>query len=408
MPPPALAFALEATCGEARAGWLTTPHGTVPTPCFMAVATLGGLKGVSVQQAEELGQRVLLANTYHLALRPGAEAVRALGGLHRFTGWRGPTLTDSGGYQVFSLASSRTITDEGVSFRNHLDGLELMLSPESSVRIQRQLGADMIMAFDECPAAAAGRPAIAAAVARSSAWLERSVAAWRAPRVDDVECGGERCQALYGIIQGGVEEDLRQRSAEHALTLDLPGYAIGGLAVGEGMQARHLVIDAVVPLLPPGRPRYLMGVGTPLDLLEAVVRGIDQFDCVLPTRMGRHGIAYTDDGPLRLKRAEYARDAGPIDPGTPSQASRVSRAYLHHLLKSGEHLGGSLLSLHNLAYYQRLMARMRAAIRAQALPAFAEQLRARYRELPPGEEDGVGETSQEPASSPTASSRRQR
>jgi queuine tRNA-ribosyltransferase len=369
-------FQLEAVDGLSRAGRITTAHGAVATPCFMAVATLGGFKGVTVQQAEELGQRVLLANTYHLALRPGPEAVRALGALHGFSGWRGPTLTDSGGYQVFSLAQNRTISDAGVSFRSHLDGQALMLTPHESIRIQRLIGADMIMAFDECPSSGATREVIQAAVSRTAAWLERSVEAWRAERCDAVTVGGARDQALYAIVQGGLERDLRERSLQDALRHDLPGYAIGGLAVGEGLRERSQVIEWVAPHLPAERPRYLMGVGTPLDLVEAVARGIDQFDCVLPTRMGRHGIAYTDQGPLRLKRAEFKMDPRMIAPGVPSQATRVSRGYLHHLLKSGEHLGGTLLSIHNLAYYQQLMARMRAAIRAQRF----EEFRGRFLE----------------------------
>jgi queuine tRNA-ribosyltransferase len=369
-----------ASDGQARAGVLRTPHGAVPTPCFMAVATLGGLKGVTTQQAEELGQGVLLANTYHLALRPGAEAVRALGGLHAFTGWRGPTLTDSGGYQVFSLAANRRISDDGVRFRNHLDGTELMLTPEESVRIQRLLGADMIMAFDECPAADAERSVVEACVRRTAAWLERSAAAWRAAEVAGVAHGGVAVQALYAIIQGGVHRDLREKSAADAFARDLPGYALGGLAVGETAAERLRVLDWIAPTMPIDKPRYLMGVGTPLDLVEAVARGIDQFDCVLPTRMGRHGIAYSDTGPLRLKRGEFTLDQRPIDERTPSQASRVSRGYLHHLLKSGEHLGGTLLSLHNLAYYRQLMARIRAAIRIGRFTAFAERFRSEYRD----------------------------
>lgn len=372
---PPVRFTLEATDGLARAGTLHTPHGDVATPTFMAVATGGALKGVTVQQAEELGQGVLLGNTYHLALRPGAEAVHALGGLHTFTGWRGPMLTDSGGYQVFSLAKQRTISEEGVRFHNHLDGGLLMLSPEESIRIQRHLGADIIMAFDECPPSKAPRAEVQAAVERTARWLARSVAAWRAEGP-----GGDRVQALYAIVQGGLHADLRQASARDALTHDLPGYAVGGLAVGEGLVERNQVLDATVPLLPAGKPRYLMGVGTPLDLVEAVARGIDQFDCVLPTRMGRHGIAYTDRGPFRAKRAEYATDRGPLDPDTPSQASRVSRAYLHHLLKTGEMVGGQLLSIHNLAYYRRLMARMRAAIRAGRFQQFVDGFRASYRD----------------------------
>ena len=371
-----LAFALIATDGAARAGILRTPHGAVPTPCFMAVATLGGLKGVTVQQAEELGQGVLLANTYHLALRPGPERVRELGGLHAFTGWRGPMLTDSGGYQVFSLAANRKISDEGVAFRSHLDGKAFLLTPEESIRIQRLLGADIIMAFDECPAADAAREAVEDCNRRTALWLGRSVVAWRAAGL----VGGEREQALYGIVQGGLHRDLREASLADAITYNLPGYAVGGLAVGEGAAQREQVLDWVVPRMPMDKPRYLMGVGTPTDLIEAVWRGIDQFDCVLPTRMGRHGIAYTDAGPLRIKRAEFAADARPIDQTTPSQASRLSRGYINHMMKSGEVLGGQLLSLHNLAYYRQLMARMRAAIRAKRFDAFRERFRATYRD----------------------------
>ncbi|GDY11960.1 queuine tRNA-ribosyltransferase [Planctomycetota bacterium] len=382
---PPVRFSLIASDGLARAGLLTTPHGSVPTPAFMAVATLGGLKGVTVQQAEEIGQGIVLGNTYHLALRPGAERVRRLGGLHRFTGWRGPMLTDSGGYQVFSLARNRTISDAGVRFRNHLDGGELMLTPEESLRIQRLLGADIVMAFDECPPHDADRAAVEACNRRTAAWLERSIAAWRAPG----GIGGAAEQALYPIVQGGLHRDLREASLADAMRHDLPGIALGGLAVGESFAERIQVLDWMAPVLPADRPRYLMGVGTPLDLVEAVARGIDQFDCVLPTRMGRHGIAYTDNGPMRLKRAEYAEDAAPID-ATPSAASRLSRGYLHHLLKAGEHLGGQLLSLHNLGYYRRLMARMRCAIRSGRFSVFAEQFRSGYRNDSPEEMAGDG------------------
>jgi queuine tRNA-ribosyltransferase len=370
-----VSITVHATDGAARAGTLHTPHGAVPTPCFMAVATLGGLKGVTVQQAEELGQGVVLGNTYHLALRPGAERVHELGGLHAFCGWRGPMLTDSGGYQVFSLAAQRKITDEGVWFRSHLDGTPFNLTPEESIRIQRLLGADIIMAFDECPPSDAPRAEVERACQRTAAWLARSVAAWRADGLPR----GAAVQALYGIVQGGLERDLRERSAADLLRHGLPGNAIGGLAVGESFADRNRVLDWVAPLLPADRPRYLMGVGTPLDLVEAVARGIDQFDCVLPTRMGRHGIAYTDHGPLRIKRAEFAADPRPLD-DTPSQAARVSRAYIHHLLKTGEHLGGQLLSLHNLAYYRRLMARMRAAIRAGRFAGFRDAFNASFKD----------------------------
>ncbi len=367
-------FSIDATDGSARAGTITTPHGIAHTPQFMAVATLGGLKGVTVDTAEAIGQEFLLANTYHLALRPGSKRVRTLGGLHTFCSWRGPMLTDSGGYQVFSLAANRTVDDDGVSFRSHLDGSALRLTPEESIRIQRELGADVIMAFDECPPSDAPRSEVERACARTAAWLERSVAAWRC----DGPYGGSGEQALYAIVQGGIHPDLRAASARDALRHDLPGHAVGGLAVGEGLAERNAVLDAVVPILPEHKPRYLMGVGTPLDLVEAVARGIDQFDCVLPTRMGRHGIAYTDDGPLRLKRAEHADDPRPIDAGTPGPAHRVSRGYINHLLKSGEILGGTLLSIHNLAYYRRLTARMRAAIRSGRFAAFAQGFRSRY------------------------------
>jgi queuine tRNA-ribosyltransferase len=372
----AVQFSLDATDGAARAGTLTTPHGSVATPCFMAVATLGGFKGVTVQQAEEIGQGIMLCNTYHLALRPGAERVQRLGGLHNFSGWRGPMLTDSGGYQVFSLAANRKITDDGVSFRSHLDGSAFHLTPEESIRIQRFLGADMIMAFDECPAADAPRPAIEACNRRTAAWLARSVQAWKAQGFP----GGINHQALYAIVQGGLHQDLRLASLNDALTHDLPGMALGGLAVGESFTDRLMVLDWMCPHMPVHKPRYLMGVGTPLDLVEAVWRGIDQFDCVLPTRMGRHGIAYTDQGPLRVKRLEYADDSRPIDDTTPSPASRISRAYIQHLLKSGEMLGGQLLSLHNMAYYQQLMKRMRQAIVEQRFGQFVTQFRATYRD----------------------------
>ena len=369
-----IGFRLDARDGRARAGILRTPHGEVATPLFMAVATCGGLKGVTAAQARALGQPLLLANTYHLALRPGHERVHRLGGLHRFAGFAGPWLTDSGGYQVFSLAANRTVDEDGVSFRSHLDGSALRLTPEHSIAIQRHLGADIIMAFDECPAGDAPREAVERAVGRTARWLERSAAAWRAGDGP----GGTATQGLYAIVQGGPFPDLRERSARDCLAHDLPGYALGGLAVGESADERHRVLDAVVPMLPEDRPRYLMGVGTPLDLVEAVARGIDQFDCVLPTRMGRHGIAYTDAGPLRLKRQEHAEDPRPIDEATPSEASTVPRGYLNHLLKAGEPLGGQLLSLHNLAYYQRLMSRLRTAILDGGFAAFAERFRAGY------------------------------
>jgi queuine tRNA-ribosyltransferase len=363
-------------CGEARVGILHTRRGSVATPCFMAVGTQGALKGITVAQARSVGQEVLLANTYHLALRPGAATVAALGGLHRFTGWPGPMLTDSGGYQVFSLATQRRIDEAGVHFRSHLDGRPLDLTPEESLRVQRLLGADIIMALDICPAATAGPDDQAAAVDRTHRWLARSIAAWE-DRTGDLP-GGRGEQALFGIVQGGTDPDLRRRSLAGSLVHDLPGWAIGGLAVGESAAARDAVLAAVVPSLPADRPRYLMGVGTPRDLVDAVARGVDLFDCVLPTRMGRHGVAYTDAGPLHLTREEYARDAGELDPTTPSPASGFARGYLRHLLKAGELLGGILVSLHNLAYYQGLLRRMRSAIAADRFPGFATAFREGY------------------------------
>ncbi|TVR47089.1 MAG: tRNA guanosine(34) transglycosylase Tgt [Planctomycetota bacterium] len=360
----------------ARCGQLHSPHGSVQTPAFMAVGTLGSLKGITVQQAEALGQEILLANTYHLALRPGAEVVHQLGGVHGLSGWRGPMLTDSGGYQVFSLADNRQLDESGVRFKSHLDGSTLHLTPEESIRVQRFLGADIIMAFDECPDLDASPDALRASIERTLRWLERSVQSWRDQQQGWP--GGAESQALFGIVQGGLDQELRHFSAKHTLAHELPGYAIGGLSVGESAYERNQVLDWVTPLLPADRPRYLMGVGTPLDLVEAVYRGIDLFDCVLPTRMGRHGIAYTDAGPLHLKRQQYRADARVIDEDTPSEASRVSRGTIRHLLHSGESLGGQLLGIHNLAYYQRLMRRVRTAIQRSEMGNFVENFRRTY------------------------------
>ena len=340
-----------------------TPHGDVQTPCFMAVGTQGGLKGVTMQQAEALGQGVILGNTYHLALRPGADLVAKLGGLHQFSGWRGPMLTDSGGYQVFSLADQRKIDEGGVRFRSHIDGKALLLSPETSIHTQQLLGADIIMAFDECPPADAPHDYQQNSLRRTLRWLERCKHQWL--NGDESLAGSSERQALFGIIQGGLHQDLRLFSAEHTMKANLPGIAIGGLSVGESAEERNRVLDWLAPVLPHDRPRYLMGVGTPLDVVEAVARGIDMFDCVLPTRMGRHAIAYTDDGPLRLLQSRHSDDPQAIDTETASDASRVSRAYLRHLFKAKESLAGSLVSQHNLAYYQRLMRRMQEAIRAR-------------------------------------------
>jgi queuine tRNA-ribosyltransferase len=351
----------------------------------MAVGTQAALKGISFREAQAAGCQIILGNTYHLALRPGPELIHEMGGLHQFTGWQGPMLTDSGGYQVFSLAENRKIDESGVRFRSHLDGAELHLTPEESIRIQRLVGADIIMAFDECPPSTADRITVAAAVGRTKRWLERSKEAWLTTS-DAATPRGASCQALYGINQGGLFRDLREQSLSDLLEADLPGYAIGGLAVGETAEERNMVLDWVAPHLPEHKARYLMGVGTPLDLVEAVARGCDQFDCVLPTRMGRHGIAYTDAGPRHLKRAIYARDPLPIDPTTPSPASDCSRAWLRHLFKCNEALAGITTALHNLAYYMRLMQRIREAITAGTFSDFAETFRATYDPKGPADE----------------------
>lgn len=362
--------------GRARQGSLLTPHGTITTPAFMAVGTLGSLKGITVQQAEACGQGILLANTYHLALRPGEDIVHHLGGVHGLSGWRGPMLTDSGGYQVFSLAEQRNINEDGVTFRSHIDGARIHLSPESSIRIQRFLGADMIMAFDECPPLDLEKPALRASIERTLRWLERCRQAW----MDSSNAWprGHQQQSLLGIVQGGLDEALRRFSLDETIRQNLPGYAIGGLSVGESAEQRNAVLDWIADDLPADKPRYLMGVGTPLDIVEAVYRGIDLFDCVLPTRMGRHGIAYTDRGPLHLKRQQYRNDRRPIDADTPSHAERLPRGTIRHLLQAGEHLAGQLISIHNIAYYQRLMRRLQAAISSGQLETFVEQFRDRY------------------------------
>ena len=382
-------MAIKWTClaqdGHARVGRLETPHGVVETPTFMAVGTQGALKGIPFQLAAEAGCSIVLGNTYHLALRPGPELINRLGGLHQFTNWQGPMLTDSGGYQVFSLAKRRKIDESGVRFKSHLDGAELHLTPEESIRIQRLLGADIIMAFDECPPSTADRETVGAAVGRTKRWLARSKEAWLAPETDELPRGASQ-QALYGINQGGLFQDMREQSLQDLIEADLPGNAIGGLAVGESADERNQVLDWVAPKLPQEKPRYLMGVGTPLDLVEAVWRGCDQFDCVLPTRMGRHGIAYTDQGPRHMKRLVYAEDPRPIDEDTPSPVSNMSRAWLRHLFKCDEPLAGVTAAIHNLAYYHRLMRRMREAITAGTFDDFVQTYRATYDTKDPADE----------------------
>jgi queuine tRNA-ribosyltransferase len=350
---------------SARAGRWQTPHGTIDTPVFMPVGTLGTVKGLLPSQLRDVGTQKVLANTYHLALRPGADVVEQLGGLHNFMDWPGPILTDSGGFQVFSLARLRRLDDTGCVFRSHIDGSTLELTPQRAVQIQEQLGADCIMCLDECPPSGESRDRILQAVNRTTLWA--SLCRDAQQRTD---------QALFGIVQGGVHADLRLRSAEALLKLDFPGYAIGGLSVGEPPPVMYEVLDATVPALPQDRPRYLMGVGRPEDILEAVCRGIDFFDCVMPTRNGRNGMAFTSRGPVRLRNAIHRRDESPLDAECDCPAcSRYSRAYLRHLFIAGEMLGPILLSLHNIAFYQRLVREMRdAVIDGQAAEFRAQQL----------------------------------
>ena len=328
----------------ARAGVLTTPHGPVPTPLFMPVATLASVKGVDIGRVRETGAGMVLANTYHLHLRPGEEIVERAGGLAAFMGWDGPTLTDSGGFQVFSLAAQVRVTEEAASFRSHLDGSPIELSPEAAMRIQERLGADVAMQLDHVVALPAERGVVADAMHRSLRWAERCLAAHRRPD-----------QAVFGIVQGGLEADLRQESAEGLRAMPFDGYAVGGLSVGEGTEAMVAALRATTPHLPIDGPRYLMGVGQPHDILEAVAAGIDMFDCVLPTRCGRNSLVYTLDGPLRLRNACHASDQRPLEEGCPCRACLHGRSYIRHLFLAGEMLGPILASIHNLTFYQRLM-----------------------------------------------------
>jgi len=368
-------FRLLARDGATRRGEIVTAHGPVATPAFMPVGTQATVKGLTPEQVRATGADILLGNTYHLMLRPGAERIAALGGLHTFMNWPHPILTDSGGFQVMSLSSLRKIDEQGVTFRSHLDGAMVELSPERAIEIQRLLGADIAMQLDECVALPAAHADLERAVQLSLRWAERCRRAF---------AGGGG--ALFGIVQGGDDLGLRRQSARGLTEIGFSGYAVGGLAVGEPQQVMLDVIEQVEPLLPSDRPRYLMGVGTPDDLIEAVARGMDMFDCVLPTRNGRHGIAFTRRGPVNLKNARHADDPRPLDEDSACPAARdFSRAYLHHLMKSGEMLGSVLLSAANLAYYQSLMAGMRAAIADGRFAAFRGESKALWErgDLPP-------------------------
>jgi queuine tRNA-ribosyltransferase len=363
-------FLIWAREGEARTGVIATPRGDIHTPAFMPVGTAGTVKALYVDQIRAAGADIILGNTYHLMLRPGAERVKRLGGLHQFMRWPHPILTDSGGFQVFSLAALRKMTEEGVSFQSHIDGSKHALTPERSIEIQADLlGADISMQLDECVGNPCEHRQAAEAMQLSARWGARSKAAF----------GDREAQALFGIVQGSTFPDLRRESVERLLEIGFDGYAIGGLAVGEGHEAMLATIEATAPLLPVERPRYLMGVGKPLDLLEAVARGVDMFDCVLPTRSGRHGQAWTWGGPISIKNARFAEDAAPLDEHSACPASsQYSKAYLHHLIKSGEHLGAMLLSWHNVAFFEALMARMRQAIEEGEFEAMRRELSARW------------------------------
>jgi len=357
-------FSLEARAGRARAGRLVTPHGALDTPAFMPVGTAGAVKAVTARDLGEVGARIVLANTYHLMLRPGDAVVAELGGLHGFTPWRGPWLTDSGGYQVMSLAKLRTLDEQGVTFRSHLDGTEHVLTPERSIEVQMNLGADVIMAFDECPMLPAPRDVVAAAAERTTRWAERSA---RAHRRSD--------QWLFGIVQGGVDAELRERSAREIVALGLPGHAIGGLAVGEAKPDTMRVVAQMDGLLPEEKPRYLMGVGTPGDLLEAVARGVDLFDCVLPTRNARNGQLFTRQGRVSIRNARYRADPRPPDPdcSCPTCAS-TSRAYLRHLHLAGEMAAATLMTVHNLFFYLDTLRNMRQSIVLGRFEEFREEI----------------------------------
>jgi queuine tRNA-ribosyltransferase len=362
-------FQIDAEDGQARTGCLATPRGDIQTPAFMPVGTAATVKAMLPEMVMGTGADIILGNTYHLMLRPGAERIARLGGLHKFMNWPKPILTDSGGFQVMSLAKLRKLTEEGVRFQSHVDGSTHMLSPEHSMEIQRLLGSDIVMAFDECTPYPATEDEARLSMELSMRWAERSKTAFGTPPK----------QALFGIVQGGTYPELRRLSAAALVDIGFDGYAVGGLAVGEGQELMFGTLDETVPALPRDRPRYLMGVGKPDDIVGAVMRGIDMFDCVLPTRSGRNGQAFTRRGPINLKNARHADDPRPLDEESDCPASRdYSRAYLHHLVKSNEILASILITWNNLAYYQTLMAELRAAIIAASLDEYCHNFNELY------------------------------
>ncbi|MBN8727456.1 MAG: tRNA guanosine(34) transglycosylase Tgt [Xanthomonadales bacterium] len=366
-------FQLLATDGQARRGRLAFPRGSIETPAFMPVGTYGTVKGMTPRDLEGIGAEIILGNTFHLFLRPGLDVIREFGGLHRFIGWERPILTDSGGFQVFSLAHKRKITEEGVTFASPVDGSRVFLSPEESMRIQHVLDSDVVMIFDECTPYPATEPVARESMELSLRWALRSRRAF-----DQLE----NRNALFGIVQGGVHESLRRRSAEGLVNIGFDGYAIGGLAVGEPEAERNAMLDFTVPLLPAERPRYLMGVGRPEDIVAAVCRGVDMFDCVMPTRNARNAHLFTRHGTLRIRNAKFEHDTRPLDEACACYTCRsgFSRAYLRHLDRCGEMLGPMLATIHNLHYYQELMADLRAAIAGGRLEAFVEEFAALRRD----------------------------
>ncbi|MFK3891196.1 tRNA guanosine(34) transglycosylase Tgt [Sphingomonas sp. NPDC079357] len=373
------AFAISATDGAARTGTITMQRGTIRTPAFMPVGTAATVKAMKPADVERAGADIILGNTYHLMLRPGAERVARLGGLHRFMGWEKPILTDSGGYQVMSLSALTKRSEEGVAFASHLDGTRHMISPERSIEIQRLLGSNIVMAFDELVPTTSTREVQAAAMERSMRWAQRSR--------DAFDSGGDHAanNAIFGIQQGALDQGLRKASADALIDIGFDGYAIGGLAVGEGQAAMFGCLDFATGQLPADQPRYLMGVGKPTDIVGAVERGVDMFDCVMPTRSGRTGQAFTRAGPINIRNARFAEDQGPLDPECACAVCTTwTRAYVHHLVRAGEMLGAMLMTEHNIAFYEALMADLRAAIVEGRLAAFANDFRARY-DAPKGE-----------------------
>jgi queuine tRNA-ribosyltransferase len=390
--PPVLDFRVTHTEGRARSGEMRTAHGTVRTPAFMPVGTRGAVKGMTSRDLRDVGAEIILANTYHLWLRPGDGLIARLGGLHRFMGWDGPILTDSGGFQAFSLGDRRIIGEDGIRFQSHLDGSRQLLTPEGATDVQAQLGSDIAMALDECLAQPASPDAARASMERSARWARRCRARFSA-LVERHEDGGEPGgtwplvtnpgQAQFGIVQGGIDPDLRQESAALTIAMGFEAYAIGGLSVGEPPEVMYDVVDRTAPLLPADRPRYLMGVGTPVDLVEAVARGIDLFDCVMPTRNARNGQLFTSEGRLAIKNARFAADPRPPDPACECYTCRTcSRAYLRHLFVSGEMGGAILNTLHNLRFYLDTMARIRHAILFGTLEKLRLEVRSMFSRQP--------------------------